>query len=44
MTVAIILVATAIVVVVGVLIIAYKLVNRLPRDHHGNPGDGGNAC
>ena len=39
MTAAILLVLAGVLVVGGILVIAYKLVNRLPRDH-GGPDDG----
>ncbi len=40
MTSGIVLVAFAVLVVVGVLVLVYKLIGRLPRDDHGtDPGE-----
>ena len=43
MTTGIILVVLAILVVVGVFVITYKLISRLPRDDKGENGDGDSA-
>ena len=40
MTLGIVLVVAALVVVGGVLVVTYKLVNRLPRDDESGNGEG----
>ena len=43
MTAGIVLVVLAILVVVGIFVVTYKLISRLPRDDKGGNGDGDSA-